>query len=32
MNRAVRYRLLLVGAAILLLEVLCRTGAIDRLA
>jgi NitT/TauT family transport system permease protein len=31
MNRAARYRLSLVGAVILLLEVLCRTGVIDRL-
>jgi NitT/TauT family transport system permease protein len=31
MTRAARYRLLLVGAAVLLLELLCRTGVIDRL-
>jgi NitT/TauT family transport system permease protein len=31
MNRAARYRLLLVGGGIVLLEVLCRTGVIDHL-
>jgi NitT/TauT family transport system permease protein len=31
MNRAARYRLLLVGGAVLLLEILCRIGVIDHL-
>lgn len=31
MNRAARYRLLLVGATVVLLEILCRTGVIDHL-
>jgi NitT/TauT family transport system permease protein len=31
MNRAARYRLLLVGGAVLLLEILCQTGVIDHL-
>ncbi len=31
MNRAVRYRLLLVGGAVLVLEILCRIGVIDHL-
>jgi NitT/TauT family transport system permease protein len=31
MSRAARYRLLLIAAAVVLLEILCRTGVIDRL-
>jgi len=31
MTRAARYRLVFIGSAILLVELLCRTGVIDRL-